>query len=271
MSNTQLRIISALVLMVIVGACLWAGEPWTLGFVAIAALIVIDEIFTNFLKAYRHTSYYILSVLFFIGPYLFFHFVEVAPGYYSMFVNGGIALNALLIFFLFKKRVELGPWVDYIRKIPFSVGLFVLIPVMSLTSMVQYEQWRTLLVILLLVNFGMDTGAWFFGKRFGRHKLWPAVSPNKTIEGLIGGILVACCLGSLSWLFFMGPVTLGSVVIFALLGGLSQLGDLVQSKLKRCFDIKDSSALIPGHGGVYDRVDSLLFLAPFYALAVGQL
>jgi phosphatidate cytidylyltransferase len=112
----------------------------------------------------------------------------------------------------------------------------------------------------------MDTGAWFFGKNFGKHKLWPAVSPNKTIEGAVGGCLLSGGLGSLVWYLNFDTMSAKMFLILCALGILSHIGDLIQSKLKRQFEIKDSSSLIPGHGGVYDRFDSLMFVAPFYGL-----
>ena len=133
----------------------------------------------------------------------------------------------------------------------------------------KFEQWRYFLGLIFLINFGMDTGAWFFGKLFGRHKLLPAVSPKKTIEGLFGGMFVATLSGYLFWLNYLeNEDTKLIILFFPLLAIVSQLGDLVQSKLKRQFDLKDSSALIPGHGGVYDRVDGLVFLAPFFMLVI---
>ena len=106
------------------------------------------------------------------------------------------------------------------------------------------------------------------GQKFGKHKLWPKVSPKKTWEGLIGGIITSVILTSVYWYFFIGKVSPSLVILFSILAGCSQVGDLVQSKMKRQFDIKDSSSLIPGHGGVYDRIDSLLFVAPLFALVL---
>ena len=151
-------------------------------------------------------------------------------------------------------------------KFPYVTGIFFVLPMISLTNVLHYSEWRILLFILLVVNFGMDTGAWFFGKNFGSHKLWEKVSPNKTIEGLIGGMFTAGVLGYLAWTFLIAKPVLLLFFIFCLLGVLSQLGDLIQSKMKRQFKVKDSSSLIPGHGGVYDRIDSLLYSAPFFAV-----
>jgi phosphatidate cytidylyltransferase len=111
----------------------------------------------------------------------------------------------------------------------------------------------------------VDTAAYFTGKKFGRHKLWESVSPKKTVEGLLGGVFFSVLATSFFWNYFIESVSLLTVLFFIVVALGSQIGDLAQSKLKRQFEIKDSSSLIPGHGGVYDRVDSLMFVAPLYA------
>lgn len=271
MSNTQLRVASALVLLMLVLACLWFGFYFTLGFIGVASILVIDEITVNFFKIERWKTGYLASQLYFIGTYIFFNVFETGPGYFSAFLNAALLMNLLLILFLFYPGQKIQEFMRFVKRVPALIGVFVMLPIMCLSSLLHEPMWQGLMAILLLVNFGMDTGAWFFGRKFGRHKLWPAVSPNKTIEGLLGGILVSAAIGSLSWWLLMNEFTWVLVLTFALLGVISQIGDLVQSKLKRHFAIKDSSSLIPGHGGVYDRLDSLLFLAPFYVWSLSSL
>lgn len=109
-----------------------------------------------------------------------------------------------------------------------------------------------------------DTAAMGIGSWLGKHKLAPAVSPNKTVEGLIGGIVGALVIGVVMYFWKFSHLGIGHTLILA--AGCSicgQLGDLVESMWKRSLGIKDSSAIIPGHGGVLDRFDSLLFAAPF--------
>lgn len=122
---------------------------------------------------------------------------------------------------------------------------------------------------LLLIVWGYDSGAYLFGKFFGKKKIAPEVSPNKTLEGVFGGLIVAFIGASIavfispSW----GPYIswLPQVGILALLIGLSsQLGDLTESWLKRLAGVKDAGYLFPGHGGVLDRIDGLLFALPVF-------
>jgi len=116
---------------------------------------------------------------------------------------------------------------------------------------------------LLIVVFLGDTGAFYAGSYLGRHKLCPAVSPNKTIEGSVGGLAVNVCAGALFKIFFFPLFPWGlSILFFLSIGVAGQVGDLFESELKRVSKIKDSGTLLPGHGGILDRIDALLFAAP---------
>lgn len=122
---------------------------------------------------------------------------------------------------------------------------------------------------VLLSVMACDTAAYFTGTSLGRHKLYPAVSPKKSIEGALGGVAgsVAAAL-VVKFTFFPVLGVLDCLVLGIFLSVAGQLGDLFESLLKRSFDVKDSGSLIPGHGGILDRLDSLLFtfpLAYYYA------
>jgi CDP-diglyceride synthetase len=118
----------------------------------------------------------------------------------------------------------------------------------------------------LFVLFGLvwscDTGAYFVGRSIGRRKLHAQVSPGKTVEGYVGGIVVAAVVtAGLGWLLVgLGPVV--GLALGAITAAVAQRGDLAKSMLKRTAGRKDSGTIIPGHGGVLDRIDSLLFAAP---------
>jgi len=128
------------------------------------------------------------------------------------------------------------------------------------------------LFLMLVIVMSGDTAAYYVGSAIGKRKLYPVVSPNKSVEGALGG-LCGSLLGTLiaKGTFFPG-LSLGDCIVTALvIGMLGQVGDLFESMLKRSFGVKDSGALIPGHGGILDRLDSILFAAPatyYYALFV---
>lgn len=125
----------------------------------------------------------------------------------------------------------------------------------------------TILMYALLVVWTTDIGAYMIGRKLGQRKLAPAISPNKTIEGSLGGIVCAVVFAGIFFIFFPTMATFGFktwvmllfTVIFSMVG---QMGDLVESAYKRHYGVKDSGTILPGHGGILDRFDSLLFVFP---------
>ncbi len=117
-------------------------------------------------------------------------------------------------------------------------------------------------LILILTIWASDTGAYFIGKKFGRRKLAPGISPKKTYAGLFGALFGGAVL-MLAFGRILGMAALESLLIGAIVGLLGQLGDIFESIAKRVYRVKDSSGLIPGHGGMLDRIDSFLFTTPF--------
>ncbi|MEH7353118.1 phosphatidate cytidylyltransferase [Neobacillus drentensis] len=116
----------------------------------------------------------------------------------------------------------------------------------------------------LFMVWATDSGAYFIGKALGKRKLWPEISPNKTVEGFLGGVVCAVIIALLFVLFtdIKGSI-IGITVVLSVFG---QIGDLVQSAFKRHFNVKDSGKILPGHGGILDRFDSLIFVWPILNL-----
>lgn len=115
----------------------------------------------------------------------------------------------------------------------------------------------------LLVIWMTDSGAYFTGRKLGKRKLWPEISPNKTIEGFVGGIVAAIIFACVFQYFYpLASTYLLMIIVTIVASIIGQLGDLVESALKRYFEVKDSGTLLPGHGGILDRFDSLLFVLP---------
>jgi len=147
-------------------------------------------------------------------------------------------------------------------------GLFYIAWFFSFMIKLKILPYGTALVgFLLLVTKGADIGAFFVGRRFGRHALIPHISPKKTVEGALGG-LAAAVAGALASRLFLPDLTAFSwcnlVLLGVVLGGLGLLGDLSESLIKRDCDTKDSGTVLPGVGGVMDVIDSLLFTAPAF-------
>jgi len=125
-----------------------------------------------------------------------------------------------------------------------------------------------LIMFLFLMVWSADVGAYFVGKAFGKHKLLPNVSPGKTIEGFVGGIVSACFFVSIAGYVIGWNAQQFTTVLMVttLITTISVLGDLNESMFKRQAGIKDSGSILPGHGGILDRIDSLTATAPIYAL-----
>lgn len=154
-----------------------------------------------------------------------------------------------------------------------AMGLLILVPGwLSAVYLLSLPRGTVLMIVLVLVVATADIGAFFAGKRFGRHKLAERVSPGKTWEGFWGGVAACALLGVLLWYLLPGEyahIGLISVMVVVVVTGLaSVIGDLTVSMVKRESGVKNSGSLLPGHGGLLDRLDSLCGAAPVYALGL---
>lgn len=149
-------------------------------------------------------------------------------------------------------------------------GLFyVSIPCAALIWLRELNMGFYLVLYVILCVAATDIGAYFTGRQFGKNKLAPTISPNKTWEGLGGGVLVAGLVGGLGQMMTQFPSNIiGGIFLGMLLAVVAQCGDLFESWLKRRADVKDSGTLIPGHGGLLDRIDGLIFTLPLFAMLV---
>lgn len=150
-----------------------------------------------------------------------------------------------------------------------SLGIvYITLPVTSLFALRSLESGFSIVLWMLMVVWATDIAAYFAGRALGGPKLAPTISPNKTWSGLAGGVLAAGLTGCLfTWIIspaHLMPITLLSAVLAV----VAQGGDLLESGLKRHFGIKDSGTLIPGHGGILDRIDGLITAAPVVAIIV---
>jgi phosphatidate cytidylyltransferase len=189
--------------------------------------------------------------------------IWAAYGAGAELILGLIALNlvtiALISMFRFKTDRAV---LDVITRqlqgilyIPVALGFLVLIR--------EGHSGTIWIFLLLAIIFAGDTSAFYVGSYWGRHKLCPAISPGKTIEGAIGGLTANLVVGVIGKAFFLpDPPWSLSILFFLAVGIAGQLGDLFESEMKRSSNIKDSSNILPGHGGILDRIDALLFASP---------
>ena len=228
--------------------------------VALACMAAMWEYFRMTLGAGTALSHMPLTVVGFIAGLAVLCTAYVNEPWLYVFI---LALNMMAAGFWVLLRYPSGA--SAVQSASFQVQGVIYIPVLlsSLIYVRSSEDGRLWIFFTLVIVFAGDIGAYYAGSYLGRHKLCPAVSPNKTVEGsaggllanvLAGGIMKALLLPSLPW----APC----IAMFLCIGAAGQIGDLFESALKRSVQVKDSGNLLPGHGGMLDRIDALLFASP---------
>ena len=151
-----------------------------------------------------------------------------------------------------------------------TIGVFVLIPSwLSVLFLRQYAQGEWMVLLVLLIVAAADVGAYFAGRRFGRLKLAPGISPGKSWEGVAGGVLLALAVSTgFVAMFDIQKWSLGFAVVVLFMVLMSVVGDLLESIMKRVHGVKDSGSILPGHGGVLDRIDGLVAALPLLTLVL---
>ena len=248
----MLRIVSALIMAPIALAAVYGGGFWLASLVLVVGVVGTYE--WNTLSGVKTTALTALNGLVFIaalGAYQWEYRIESA-----IIIIAGAALCGITSRFN-DKSIHWPIWGQ----------LYIGMAIISIMWLRDVYGWQAVIWLLTII-WAMDIGAYFFGSAIGGPKLAPKASPNKTWAGMIGGALSACLFSWLAAQYF----NVASVAV-ALIAGLglalwSQIGDIVESMIKRHFNVKDSGATIPGHGGVLDRIDSLLFTLPVLVIAL---
>lgn len=277
MLNLNARIITAIILIPLVIAALFFLPPNLFGYVIIVICSLAAWEWSQFIGWTVQIKRIISSVLFgicLLGLQLSFQdLTQLTTEPLIIYIlSAGLVwwLVAIILVVTFptsarfwSQSVILKILFGFLTILPFYCGMLVL-------KSVDYHidnfigAWWVLYVMLLV--WSADSGAYFFGHLFGKHKLAAKVSPGKTLEGMLGGMLTA---GIIAWLFslFVPVLLISKNVLFCsvIVVIISVLGDLTESMFKRQAGVKDSSHLIPGHGGVLDRIDSLTAAIPVFA------
>jgi phosphatidate cytidylyltransferase len=259
------RVLSAVIFVPILFASIWFGNPWFSIVVAIAALLGVIE-FYAMVDRRRWQPLAIFGTLW----TLFFIFnAYYAPKYSSSntyilvtsaLIASAVALSLVWVLFLRSsgEKVMVG-WATSVTGI-FYMGWLLSYWVLIMNSYGGDWNGRDWVLIALFSTFAVDTTAYFVGRAWGRHKMAPTVSPGKTWEGAVGGLVGAIVAVIALALLLDVDISYSEMVILGvLIAVFAQLGDLAESKLKRSVGVKEASNLIPGHGGILDRLDSIVF------------
>lgn len=248
----KIRIISALILVPLLYAVYSGG--WILkiaGF--IIGLMALKE-FYNAFNGLEIKPSFTIGLVSSIILYLFI-FLNILDQLWLLWIF--ITILLILLTILVKKN----PWVK--DGAVTALGIFYVVFFSFHVILIDgIEKYNVMLWLVFVTAFITDTFAYFSGYLFGKHKLWPEISPKKTIEGAIGGVAGSIVISALFG-YFMAPDLLIHYIIIGFIGSIAgQAGDLIASAFKRRIGIKDFGELIPGHGGILDRFDSILLTGP---------
>lgn len=246
------RIISAAILIPIVIILLWI-KPLFYLFNALVIVFFVNE----FLVMNKVQDVIAPLIISFFAPVFF---LKDWGQYYFI-----IALYVVVIYALVKMEVK--DITAYTTKSFFAIVYAAILSFLSL--ILKQHGGAFLLLNMFIVIWIADSAAYFFGTKYGRHKLMERISPNKTIEGAVASLVTAIVIELMLVKILRIPISPVIAVFWGFaISIFAQVGDLVESMFKRNAGVKDSGNLIPGHGGVMDRLDSLLFTAPLYYFLV---
>jgi len=280
-----LRVLTAAILIPVVVALVWWGPPWLLAAIAaVIAILALAEFFTLGdrvgLRAFRKWTMACSAGLFYAqysAGAVEIRSVSFGIALVRRNVGVSLSLDALLLIFIFG-AVSIGlatrrPLQEVLAAMAISSAglLFIALPFSYLVRIELIERFgRELVLFTLVLIWAGDMLAYFVGRFLGRVPMAPVLSPKKTWEGAFAN-LVASLLVGFFFARWMGNDVLTMLVIAALANIAGQMGDLIESAYKRGAAVKDSGGLVPGHGGVFDRVDSLILAAPVVCALYGWL
>lgn len=255
------RTLVAVIFGPLIVLCFWWGHYFLLGLVLLIVLLSYWE-YARLVERKTMQAQLVPGLLAVLSGVLLVYFLPSALVAWIFFFG-------TLFFFveMYRKKgsAVLNLAATFFGSIYFTlfVGSFLLLRQLPALFGLTYDAAGRWMLLIVLGTWLCDTAAYLYGSYFGRHKLIPRISPNKSIEGTIAGFIAAILAAYICHLWFVRDLPLiHSLVLGAIVGSFGQYGDLFESMLKRDVDVKDSSRLIPGHGGILDRFDSLTISIP---------
>lgn len=251
-SDLTLRIGSAIVLLGLFLGSLFLGSVWFAVFVTIIMLVALGEFYAT-VRTRGYAPIALFGLLGLIGSSVGVYIA--GPIAYAGFV----ALTIVLVGFFYSMVSRRNP----LENATVTVFGMAWVATLSFAAAIGGSDNAVALILLVvLVTAVFDVGSYFVGRTVGRRLIAPVVSPKKTVEGLIGGVVFAFGLSALLSTFIETVDLRGSLVFATMVCVLAPLGDAAESVVKRALDVKDMGSILPGHGGILDRVDALLFVVP---------
>lgn len=258
MNSTLTRAISgAVYIVLLISATFYSSNSFLL-FFGILLLIAVSE----FCKLVNLKN--IVPMLIAVGLFILCNLSNTIKTNDILILLATLLVSVKAIFFLFDKKYK--P-IDSLSKYVYLIG-YLILPFVLITKIpfVENSYNPNIILSIFILIWVNDTFAFLVGKTFGKHKLFEKVSPKKTIEGFVGGFIFSIVAGIILAQFLMLQSYIHWIFIAVLTSVFGTLGDLVESKFKRIANVKDSGTIMPGHGGVLDRLDSIIFVAPIVFL-----
>ena len=259
--NLLVRIATAVVALPIVGVLVFWREP--LGLAALCLVVAVQGLreYTSMTMPGRPAAERAGIVLVGAGLYLALYF---RPELGAMWFLAAMVAVAMLVLVRAVDIPAAGA-----RLFAAEFGVFYVGGLLATLPLLHRSSGPAWVALAIAVTFANDTGAYFVGRALGRHKMAPALSPGKTVEGAVGGLAAGLTVTFVAGWFFMPALSVGECVAIGLAYGVvGPAGDLVESLIKRTAGVKDSGRTIPGHGGILDRIDALLFVSAYIYLHV---
>ncbi|MFW9604382.1 MAG: phosphatidate cytidylyltransferase [Trichlorobacter sp.] len=257
------RLITALVLLPLLLWVILAGTPWM--FALLLVLLTGIGLYEFYQMAFKENAAQFLPFCL-VGALVPLLPLVAAPPLMVLALTLLFLAGALHLLFRFR---DISQAASDVGLLALSI-LYVPLLMSHLQLIRQLENGVSWLLLIMLIVMTNDSAAYYTGCRFGKHRLYEAVSPKKSIEGSLGGLVGSLIGTALAKATFFPQLQITDLILAPLLiGSIGQLGDLFESLLKRSFGVKDSGTIFPGHGGVLDRLDSIIFAAPvtyYYAV-----
>jgi phosphatidate cytidylyltransferase len=234
------------------GAVVWG--PWALGLLLVLVMLIALSEFYGVLLRNGHQPLAIFGI---IGGFIALVGTAVSG---AVAIPGALIITSIVMFFFYALEPE--------RTAPLTNSSLTLMGMAWVTgfsafamTILDAPDFRALVLAVVALTVFMDTASYFSGRSWGRRKLAPELSPNKTVEGLIGGVVVVLLTGAV--IGTVEPFDLqAGLALAAVVAVVAPLGDLAMSVFKRTLGVKDMGVILPGHGGILDRIDALLFVIP---------